>query len=109
MKLSSSCTVYSSCPTLWLISSPTRRSSDLGFGAVEGGRLAGVDLTEVTPAGALRPADEERGFPVFPAFENVGRSEEHTSELQSRGQLVCRLLLETKIDIVDTLPKIPDE
>src|SRR5690625_5008241 len=25
------------------------------------------------------------------------RSEEHTSELQSRGQLVCRLLLETKI------------
>src|SRR5690625_5500521 len=25
----------------------------------------------------------------------VGRSEEHTSELQSRGQLVCRLLLET--------------
>src|SRR5690625_7071170 len=26
----------------------------------------------------------------------VGRSEEHTSELQSRGHLVCRLLLETK-------------
>src|SRR5690625_6609635 len=25
-----------------------------------------------------------------------GRSEEHTSELQSRGQLVCRLLLEKK-------------
>src|SRR5690625_5517025 len=24
----------------------------------------------------------------------MGRSEEHTSELQSRGQLVCRLLLE---------------
>src|SRR5207253_7813035 len=24
------------------------------------------------------------------------RSEEHTSELQSRGQIVCRLLLETK-------------
>src|SRR5207253_10374617 len=28
--------------------------------------------------------------------EHVGRSEEHTSELQSRGQLVCRLLLEKK-------------
>src|SRR5437870_12946972 len=27
---------------------------------------------------------------------NVGRSEEHTSELQSRGHLVCRLLLEKK-------------
>src|SRR5207253_9014738 len=27
-----------------------------------------------------------------------GRSEEHTSELQSRGHLVCRLLLEKKTD-----------
>src|SRR5690625_6941400 len=26
----------------------------------------------------------------------IGRSEEHTSELQSRGQLVCGLLLENK-------------
>src|SRR5690625_129154 len=29
-------------------------------------------------------------------FEIDGRSEEHTSELQSRGHLVCRLLLEKK-------------
>ena len=28
--------------------------------------------------------------------ENMGRSEEHTSELQSRLHLVCRLLLEKK-------------
>src|SRR5690625_6750530 len=28
----------------------------------------------------------------------AGRSEEHTSELQSRGHLVCRLLLEKKKD-----------
>src|SRR3712207_7875882 len=28
--------------------------------------------------------------------EDVGRSEEHTSELQSRQYLVCRLLLEKK-------------
>src|SRR2546421_8414460 len=28
--------------------------------------------------------------------EDVGRSEEHTSELQSRSDLVCRLLLEKK-------------
>src|SRR5690625_1738845 len=28
--------------------------------------------------------------------EGEGRSEEHTSELQSRGHLVCRLLLEKK-------------
>src|SRR5690625_5459444 len=31
----------------------------------------------------------------------LNRSEEHTSELQSRGHLVCRLLLEKKKKIVD--------
>src|SRR5439155_14482102 len=30
------------------------------------------------------------------AVDSAGRSEEHTSELQSRGHLVCRLLLEKK-------------
>src|SRR5215510_15271945 len=35
--------------------------------------------------------------PVIAALNGpVARSEEHTSELQSRGQLVCRLLLEKK-------------
>ena len=29
-------------------------------------------------------------------YKKYGRSEEHTSELQSRGHLVCRLLLEKK-------------
>src|SRR5690625_5441433 len=32
-------------------------------------------------------------FPVVTALAAVIRSEEHTSELQSRGHLVCRLLL----------------
>src|SRR5690625_6747694 len=32
----------------------------------------------------------------------VARSEEHTSELQSRGHLVCRLLLEKKKKTTDT-------
>src|SRR5690625_5813629 len=31
-------------------------------------------------------------------YDNAVRSEEHTSELQSRGHLVCRLLLEKKKD-----------
>src|SRR5690349_24150046 len=31
-----------------------------------------------------------------PVRKNSGRSEEHTSELQSRRDLVCRLLLEKK-------------
>src|SRR5690625_6828339 len=33
---------------------------------------------------------------VDPLRNSKQRSEEHTSELQSRGQLVCHLLLETK-------------
>src|SRR3712207_8841303 len=33
-----------------------------------------------------------------------GRSEEHTSELQSRQYLVCRLLLEKKKKIKKTIP-----
>src|SRR5690625_6594848 len=40
--------------------------------------------------------------PMRPAFAVANgqciRSEEHTSELQSRGHLVCRLLLEKKND-----------
>src|SRR3712207_7204149 len=34
--------------------------------------------------------------------DDVARSEEHTSELQSRQYLVCRLLLEKKKNINDT-------
>src|SRR5690625_5676749 len=34
--------------------------------------------------------------------KNITRSEEHTSELQSRGHLVCRLLLEKKKKIQNT-------
>src|SRR5439155_20935283 len=41
----------------------------------------------------VRLGDEQA---VFGDEVAVGRSEEHTSELQSRGQLVCRLLLEKK-------------
>src|SRR5690625_6608272 len=39
--------------------------------------------------------EEETEFLVKSA-EELPRSEEHTSELQSRGHLVCRLLLEKK-------------
>src|SRR2546428_10080527 len=38
--------------------------------------------------------DDARAGPASP--EHDRRSEEHTSELQSRSDLVCRLLLETK-------------
>src|SRR5687767_15662226 len=38
--------------------------------------------------------------PVAPARDAAGRSEEHTSELQSLAYLVCRLLLEKKKNII---------
>src|SRR5690625_5558062 len=37
-----------------------------------------------------------QGIAAEKIAEKWGRSEEHTSELQSRGHLVCRLLLEKK-------------
>src|SRR5256885_5125984 len=37
-----------------------------------------------------------RVFQIYAVAATVGRSEEHTSELQSPCNLVCRLLLETK-------------
>src|SRR5690625_5372120 len=55
----------------------------------------------------LGAPDEFNGDVYYYAFDSFeaakaftdgtqGRSEEHTSELQSRGHLVCRLLLEKK-------------
>src|SRR3712207_7779757 len=46
--------------------------------------------------GEARIADEEEKVKVFKMLEKKYRSEEHTSELQSRQYLVCRLLLEKK-------------
>src|SRR5690625_6740974 len=44
-------------------------------------------------------ADRRCGFTAvrfYQSFGFISRSEEHTSELQSRGHIVCRLLLEKK-------------
>src|SRR5437660_7624548 len=41
-------------------------------------------------------ADEKDWIVGYRNSHNPRRSEEHTSELQSRGHLVCRLLLEKK-------------
>src|SRR5690625_6900690 len=52
-------------------------------------------LLPVSPTCANRIINAEHI--VVPAMPCCGfRSEEHTSELQSRGHLVCRLLLEKK-------------
>src|SRR5207249_10478707 len=57
----------------------------------------GDDLASPRPAASGR-----RGVPACPdvqAARGNGRSEEHTSELQSRFDLVCRLLLEKKKEL----------
>src|SRR5258708_28417691 len=41
---------------------------------------------------------------IWPQTNNTGRSEEHTSELQSPDHLVCRLLLEKKKTHADRSP-----
>src|SRR5207302_10264555 len=46
--------------------------------------------------GASREARRVRGLDDRGPDHGVARSEEHTSELQSRENLVCRLLLEKK-------------
>src|SRR5690606_41443358 len=91
---------------------PTRRSSDLArgrrlaaqasgegdgqryqlvvSGTNRGPRAVPRQCASGTRAGGCRPLD-----PAHPEgkLEQGARSEEHTSELQSREKLVCRLLL----------------
>src|SRR3712207_8167764 len=53
--------------------------------------LGGLGEDDVEPDGL-----SARGTEIPLVAVEVARSEEHTSELQSRQYLVCRLLLETK-------------
>src|SRR3712207_8161586 len=46
--------------------------------------------------GIQTDVERDEGAAHTPRLEYLQRSEEHTSELQSRQYLVCRLLLETK-------------
>src|SRR5207253_5211632 len=57
--------------------------------------MSGVDLLHVPYLGMAPALTDLMGEQVQVTFD-VMRSEEHTSELQSRGHLVCRLLLEKK-------------
>src|SRR2546422_4595925 len=59
-----------------------------------------VHTASSLPLGSVKwnrrpPGKENAGFTIFPPA-SLTRSEEHTSELQSRLHLVCRLLLEKK-------------
>src|SRR5439155_11935074 len=95
-----------------LLSFPTRRSSDLAGS----GRMFPMEFPDLGSAQQhIRLTDRER-LPELSWYRIAAlvicqhllevcltvfrrsdtRSEEHTSELQSRGHLVCRLLLEKK-------------
>src|SRR3712207_6893064 len=54
-------------------------------------RAYGGTSHQIVPSGSTDSRRPGRARPTVP-----GRSEEHTSELQSRQYLVCRLLLEKK-------------
>src|SRR5690606_41823615 len=96
----------SPCPSV-----PTRRSSDLAKDVValceklltsekdksrrarlhvEIGRLYETTLPDLNVA----LTHFQKSHTLDPTLESATRSEEHTSELQSREKLVCRLLLE---------------
>src|SRR5262249_60649747 len=70
-----------------LHSFPTRRSSDLD-GPGPGARMARIVSWRRTTVHSAPAGSGRRAGPA--------RSEEHTSELQSLTNLVCRLLLEKK-------------
>src|SRR5437660_5354250 len=56
-----------------------------------------LPISPLVPRCALLPAATPRVRAIRPRWIlRRSRSEEHTSELQSRGHLVCRLLLEKK-------------
>src|SRR3712207_9566066 len=61
--------------------------------------IAGADIAEFgkPPKGVSLPEIEQQ-IEASPKPVVAARSEEHTSELQSRQYLVCRLLLEKKHD-----------
>ena len=60
------------------------------------GALVGLMMDGVLYGSAIAGASGEANIEFEDALSIPGRSEEHTSELQSRRNIVCRLLLEKK-------------
>src|SRR5438093_9998392 len=93
-------------PTRDLHSFPTRRSSDLRVvGLHDGDYVQAIECHSLPTSLPHRPNHDgffaaEAHFAISEA--GAGRSEEHTSELQSLTNLVCRLLLEKKNHVQTT-------
>src|SRR3712207_9311457 len=82
-------------PTLFPYTTLFRSGSVAGHhraGHAAAARSAGPGLPRLAGGRPVRPAASRHRRPGLGAL----RSEEHTSELQSRQYLVCRLLLEKK-------------
>src|SRR2546428_8491422 len=64
-----------------------------------------IQLNEVCPRAVADRSGKNAAFETSVCHSPTRklRSEEHTSELQSRSDLVCRLLLEKKKHLQDTL------
>src|SRR5687768_17823857 len=78
-----------------LHSFPTRRSSDLTSAPRSTSVSISTAVCTVMCSDPMIFAPRNGCFPLYSARIAI-RSEEHTSELQSRLHLVCRLLLEKK-------------
>src|SRR5205085_11018932 len=86
-----------------LHSFPTRRSSDLVGSTIVADKLRNSRADGLTVIAALL-REHESDLADYLVHDEIGRqlpmliqrSEEHTSELQSQSNLVCRLLLEKK-------------
>src|SRR5258707_11148323 len=83
-------TLLPECLDEWVEESNSVRVIDSFVDALD---LADLGFAGVEPAATGRPAYHPS---VLLKLYIYGRSEEHTSELQSRQYLVCRLLLEKK-------------
>src|SRR5258707_6205779 len=90
----------SGIPALDTESAETKVTVADGGTVVIGGIIVSAqrtDITQVPLVGSL-PL-------IGHLFKRTARSEEHTSELQSRQYLVCRLLLEKKKNRASSTPK----
>src|SRR2546430_6014339 len=73
------------------------RSLPPSFLMVEGSALLSAIRSRIKPRGCCEHlAASSTGSAAFISRVWMSRSEEHTSELQSQSNLVCRLLLEKK-------------